>query len=337
MNTTIEIPALDGRDPLGFLAALGIARTLRDHDVRLSWSSGSGAAQVTSGIATIDDLASALAAAISEMDDDEVAPGLDSSILPNRSGSKGSDPARIDPAKLRSLITGRADPDELAWIRALWTDLSDDKEGRCARSPFNAPAGQQTFRSMFAKPLDHVRADPEGWMRDAVTRWTRVAGYTGEGLESRAMRDAAEVSDGDSTSYGVPGATYLALLALPMFPVTGNGVLSGGATRAASSTRRLTPGWHRTPPSAAPARMVFVWPLWRQPLDPLAISVLLDHPDVVSVALASLQTDNGRRGEKRLPALAPLGVWATVVASRRTRAGGKSEGFLTTEKATRVA
>lgn len=362
-STTIEAPALDGRDPLGFLAAVGLLRLLSPiGPAKLSWDVGSGCALLETEAVTLDDLVATAVDLITQIGPDNLAPGLTSSLLPNRTSPTGPDPARLSIDHFADIVAATTDASSLSWVRAIWTDLADDTEGRCARTPFNAPAGKQTLRSMFEKPLELVRQDPERWISEALTRWTRKEGYTGEGLESRAMRDAAEVNDGASTSYGVPGATYLALLALPSFPVRGAGVLAGGDKKARRRVRRLTPGWQTAPGRRG---LVFGWPLWSRPLDLASVDVLLDHPEVASAVRSAMRVDDHaksrgdtgvRRDDRPGPgrperpaagarsdppaavhaALGALSVWAVVAAARRSRAGGKSEGFLTTERVIRV-
>lgn len=320
----ILLPALGGREPLGFLAALGVLRLLADLDVALSWDESSGCALMHTPWRRIDDVVDALVEAVEGTADTDLVPSLSSDLVPAKVGSAGADPARIAIARLGELTSQVRTQADLDWIASVWTDLADDSEGRCARTPFNAPAGQQTMRSMFVAPRSIVAGDPRRWLREAVESWSRVPGHTGEGLDSRALRDTSELPEAKDPTYGVPGATYLALLAIPLFRMSGNGVLAEGDPKRQSRTRRSTVAWHR---SARPRRNVFAWPLWKDPLDLAAATVLLDHPDVARAVELRLI---GREVED-LSRLYALGVWAIAAASRRKSAAGKSEGSLTQE------
>lgn len=316
----IELPALDGREPLGFLAALGLLRLVNAGGWGLSWDPATALVSIY-GPDSIDEVRDRAVAAVRETPPDDLLPGLPAAMVPPRSGESGPDPARIDIASLRRLSIAHSEPPTSEWVSAIWTDLADDNEGRCARTPFNSPAGKQTLSTMFVKARDAVGQDPDRFIGEALCGWMRHAGFTGEGLDSRALRDASELPDKVST-YGVPGATYLALMALPFFRVGGAGTLSHGAEKLAYRSRRTTVGWYRNVGERG-RRQAFGWPLWSRPLDEDAIGCLLDHPEVASaVALAS------GGAEKSLPSLAPLGVWAIGMAARRPAAAGKSEGYL---------
>lgn len=336
----VTLPALVGTEPLGFLAALGVLQLLDSPGIGLSWDEASRTARLHGPFAGVDEVAEALADIVRMCPKDQLVPGLDQDLLPGRSSTSGPDPARIDLDGYRALLATDPGPDRAAWISTLWTDLSDDANGRCARTPFGAPEGQQTYRSMFANPAAHVAEDPTLWMLDALTAWTRVPGCTGEALDSRALREAAELP-GVTQVYGTPGATFLAICSLRLFPLSGNGVLSGGDDKLRHRTERLAVGWYRTPRGVRPARSVFAWPLWHQPLGLPGVRSLVDHPEVASVverALRPAQDDRTPRAKRRWqrePTVTPLGVWAVPMASRRRRAGGKSEGYLTFERIVR--
>src|SRR5690606_5684000 len=79
---------------------------------------------------------------------------------------------------------------------------------------------------------------------------------------------AADDPSGEASTVGVPGATWLAIMALPLFRIGGDG-------------RRVSATLWRSAPRQ-PAAMV--WPLWRQPLDVQSVVTLLEHP-AVSVQL----------------------------------------------------
>lgn len=340
----VTLPALDGRDSLGFLAGLGVQRLIGlRHPARLAWDRSSGSAVLHSHLSTPDDIATELVDLFVSMRDDELLPSFPDALLPAKVGSAGSDPARISIAALHELYRSDLGSAHASLLSTFWTDLADDNDGNAARTKFNAPAGQQTLRSMFDKPREIVLEEPDKWLGEAISAWTRLQGYTGEGLDSRAQRDSAEVDPSPGkpspTSYGVPGATLLALSALPYFPLSGNGVLARGNPKQRHRSRIDGVGWYWVPGAAlgeSPKRNVwaFAWPLWSKPLDEAAIRVVLDHPAVARLvrdahrAASSHQLAGSSTGNE----LRPLGVWAVPVAVRRKSAAAKSEGTLTVRR-----
>lgn len=321
------IPALSGREPLGFLAALGLVRLMVSEDWRLSWDPMTAQAQVH-GPASVGAARDGVVAQLTGMRDDELLPGLPASMLPPRASDSGPDPARIDIPDLGQKSSDFPRAPGSGWVTSIWTDLADDDKGRCARTPFNAPAGKQTFSRMFVKARGIVLDDPDRWIGEALEGWVRREEFTGEGFDSRALRDAAELPDRKPSMYGVPGATFLALAAVPFFRVSGAGSLSRGESKRAFRSRRNTVSWYRPPVGTHRRRNVFAWPLWTAPLDEAAIHCVLDHPEVHRAVPLALGADE----LQRRPSLAPLGVWAIGIASRRQSAAGKSEGVLTAER-----
>ncbi|WBB96015.1 hypothetical protein O7543_25300 [Solwaraspora sp. WMMA2080] len=308
MTDPIELPALDGRDPLGFLAALGTLRLLADHHdpvTALSFDDRTAVARLHSRrLTALDDLVSTIVGILDTIPPDGVIPGVPATFPASKVGV-AADPMRVARDEFRTAagtLTG-GEPAAARWLAALVTDLAADAKGRAALTPYTAPAGQQSLRSLFAKPLEEVRKDPTTLIRQAFTGWRRVDGYTGEYLDHRVVRGAADHPSGKSVEAGVPGATWLAIMALSMLRLTGD-----GSTVAAT-------GWHQVPGRRQP---VMLWPLWRQPLDRYAVTALLEHRDL---RLGDGVTVNPARW-------APLGVFTVAAAARRPVEGRKSAGVL---------
>lgn len=263
--TTVELPALDGRQPLGFLAALGLLRVLvqeKDMPARLSFSETTASALLNSPLASTQEIAATLAEVVSGIEEPAVLPGVGPGFPPV--AGAGKDPLRWPREEYRAHAEALREAHPRAaqlWLPCLTTDLAVDGQGRGAISPFLAPSGQQKLRTFFEKPLHAVRTDP-GHLHDALVRWRRVDGFTGEYLDHHVLRSAADDSRGRvGQEAGVPGATWLATMALPLFRLTGDG------------TRVHSTLWHRV------ARdHLMIWPLWHPPLDLEAVRCLLEHP-----------------------------------------------------------
>ncbi|HUY44581.1 MAG TPA: hypothetical protein VMV92_02470 [Streptosporangiaceae bacterium] len=323
MTTPVELPALDGRDPLGFLAALGLLRVITaacGPEVRLAFAADTGRALLLSPLPDISAIAAELTQVVSGIGDDcvlgDTGPGF-----PLRKGSRKtlrsaptggeSDPMRVSRENFRGqLHAGVAElrsPAAADWLTVLVTDLATDRQGRAALTPYHAPAGQQSLWTFFEKPLAAVRAEPAR-LTEALTGWRRTDRVSGEYFDHRVLRSAADHPAGHSTEAGVPGATWLATQALPLLRLTGDGRNPAAAL------------WHRLG-----RRMIMIWPLWNHPLGEHAIRVLLEHP-----LLRPRPATDDPQPPPRAPrsALAPLGVFDVCGAERQPIEGRKSAGVL---------
>lgn len=321
MRLAVELPALSGREPLGFLAGLGVLRILTDRgiDARLGWDPVTALARVD-GAGDVEEILGHLVAAFEELPDGGLMPGLPPELPAKKLGSAGGDPARITPGELVQAVEAQADDEQaLRWLRALYTDLALDKNGCCARTLFSAPAGQQTLRSMFEKPTEQVRGDVITLLEQAVKGWRRVREVTGENLDVRASRLAAEQADGAATTYGVPGATWLALASLPLFPLGGDG----------KNVR--APGWFRARLPRRRLSWVFAWPVWSEPRTVRMVELMVRHP-VIRDAVAevsSLATGRGSASGSVRRSADALGIEAVPLAVRWSPPSAKSAGYLT--------
>jgi hypothetical protein len=309
MTQMLHLPALDGRDPLGFLASLGLLRLLAEDgaDVQLSFSEQTATAVLHGPYGSADEVAAALKDVVVR-NPDSVIPGVPAGFPRMKVGTKGSDPMRVGREEYRGHVeTVRQSVGQVAlrWQAAIATDLACDREGKVILTPFFAPSGQQTVRSFFEKPVTMVRREPERLL-EALTAWRRVPGVTGEYLDHRVLRSKADHPRGESAEIGVPGATWLAIMAMPLLRLTGD------------STSARSTLWRRLPSRQA----VMIWPVWRPPLDLPAVVTLIEHPDItIDVTDGQYVTDT--------TAWSALGVFAVAAATRRPVEGRKSAGVLT--------
>lgn len=300
--TALALPALDGRKPMAFLAAVGLTRLLTVHggeDAKLSWSPTDASAILHTRLGSLDAVVHVVSSIVEAIPKDGVLPGVPPDLPPR---GEAPDKLRLPPRQLRVLAdaVGRGASEVDAWLGSLVTDLAVDDQGRSAITLMAAPSGKQSMRTMLEKPLKHVRETPTDLV-EALTRWQRYPKVTGEYLDHQVLFDAADASDGVSTERGVPGATWLALMAYPVLRTTGEGA------------EVVTTCWYRRPRRSA----TFVYPLWKPSLDVAAIASLLDHPLW------------GECVEGNLPqAAAAFGVFAVGRAQRRRIAGRTFAGVL---------
>jgi hypothetical protein len=273
VNNAVELPALDGRLPLGLLAALGLLRLLGDllgDPCRLSFTPTRGTAVLHSPLKTPGDIADLLATIVAATTGNAVVPGLDPRF-PLPAGS-GKDPTRPQRESYREFSAHVSRIDPLAarqWLPNLCTDLAVDPAGRADITPFASPRGKQNMRTFFSKSLDLVRDQP-GYLGEALTGWRRVPGVTGEYLDHRVLNSPVDDPAGmEKAERGVPGATWLATMAIPMLRLSGDG------------RQRAATLWHHVG-----YRHVMIWPLWRHPLDESAVQALIEHPCLKPVSSA---------------------------------------------------
>ena len=301
----IDLPAMNGRKALGFLAAVGLTRLLTTDDPdgsdppRLSWKPSTRTAVLHSRHDSIGTVVETLTRIVTAIPDDAVLPGGPPGLPPP---GAAPDKLRVPPAVLRTLaseLSLHTNAEAEAWMASLVTDLCLDDKGRSVISLMAAPSGKQSMFTMLDKPLTLVRDHPE-YLREALVGWRRHPGVTGEYLDHQVLYDAADSGVGTAEERGVPGATWLAVMAYPLLRTT-----SAGADP-------VTTGWH-----CRAGQWEFVYPLWSHPLDTNAIVALLEHP------LWSASVDGNMPAEART-----LSVFEVGRAQRRRIPGRKFAGVL---------
>ena len=267
MNTDegLRLAALDGRKPLGFLAALGVLRLVTEQlerPARLSWSTEDCTAVLSDAFPDIDSLVQGLQDVVDSIDADGVIPGEPPAFPPP---GEAPDGLRLPRPKFRQYVDGLGSKEQERWVASLVTDLSLDDykpDRRADITLFAAPSGKQSMRTMLEKPLAVVRKNPEV-LREALVQWRRYPGVTGEYLDHQVLFDAADAPDGKSSERGVPGATWLALMSYPLMLTSARGddpITTCWQNLGRRNGRRL------------------VYPLWSSPLELAAVQALLTHP-----------------------------------------------------------
>lgn len=317
----LVLPALRADDTLGFLAALGVLELCHSAlavPVTLAWQGTAGSALLGVPYADLDGLAAALVGTARALQESgRLTPARDAGLIRPPLGAKErkglEERGALDPMRMSAevaLETFQALQDaELAggpdahWLCALVNQLAPAKRGASERrlTPAYSPSGQMTLHQLYRDALGDVLRRPQV-IREALEGWRRAPG-SGANLDNRALVDAAQASGGVPSNRAVPGATWLALQAVPWFQQVGTGSLGE------------TTSW-RHPRGGAVLR----WPVWTHPLDPMAVRVLLSHavvrddePSRTSTALGVVAVaEAGRRALSKSagPLQAPRTVWS---------------------------
>lgn len=307
----LSVPALRGDDPLGFLAALGLVALAEQGELpslRLAWEGRySPSAAVDGDFDSLDSLGEALEKAFQSLRErGELAPGFGTDFPPQQTGT--TDPMRMEPEDMARHYAAADErwhdgqPWFARWLIALAAQaaVKDAKRNDVVLTPFYAPTGRMTLRaSIFEKTIEAV--EQVGGPGDAVRRWRRIS-YYGANFDDRAERDAGVTTNGKPDSQGAPSPTWLAAMAMRLFPMVDDG-------RKAAAV-----GWQRARMFQGFTSRSLVWPIWRPFLDAAAVRAMLARPE--------LELKNGDVQARNKPRLVALGVSAVFGSSRRTLSQG---------------
>lgn len=286
MTPPLDLPALDGTNPLGFFAALGcltvLDRRARERAApapRLGWTQSGRWCPRVVGPADLDELLDALATSAADWAASPIinfAYDDQGQVVPPETPKAVRDLKPPPPAmrRLFANVAGRqelfADASEL--LCSLATETGVDNNGNIKPTAFHFTSGQQTFLDMVAKLRDGLRRDD---LAEALMGpWTRTSELPTLKWDASASREyalrATNPAGKGERPRGVPGADWLAFLGLPFFPV----VASGPAGSRVKTTGVEYEEHH----------FHFSWPLWEAPLSRAAIRSLLGHwkPDAWS-------------------------------------------------------
>jgi hypothetical protein len=248
---SVELPGLDGRKPLGFLAALGLMRLFM-YSVRLSWTPDCRAV-LHSTCRSVDEIVDKLLPIVEELKGDQVLRNAHG--FPPRRRPGGPDPLRVRSGKYVRLgpkSVGGGD----VWLRRIVSFDFDDAHGYRQVSQYVETRGEQSIGSIFYCPKEEVRQDPRRLITEALSGWRRVEGSEAWLLDHEATYDYGPHLRGPAGSRGVPGATWLATYALGTFEFGRDG---------------LSTYWIRVD-----GRPLMLWPLWSLPTSENTLAAVLN-------------------------------------------------------------
>lgn len=241
----VSLVALEGNNPLGFLAALGAldALTTAGRAVTLRWTDELVPYALVSGIGSADELIGLL--------DQDRKQWLGSLPLAFPSEAPLAD-AKPDHDQLRAWFEAAARSDilrhETDLLCALLAEGAFDGNGKAKPTHLHFTAGQQRFLDMVRALAEHVDADR---LREATLGpWRRDSQLPSLSWDAGGERIYAVRATDPSNDkrLGVPGADWLAFRGLGFYPVRAK---NGGLR-----TTACDPEWKRS---------AFRWPLWGVP------------------------------------------------------------------------
>lgn len=267
MTTEIELCGLDGTDPLGYLAGLGVLDTLHraGREPFLRWTDDLVPTPLITGAVDQGDL-------VTTLDEDRRRWSRSAALHGPRDNQL--DDIKPTPQVLgrwleelvETLDDGRAQCDLLS---ALLSEGAVDGKGNSKPTHLHFTAGQQKFLVMVRELADKIDA---ARLREALFGpWREDSplpslSWTSQGERVYALRAYNPSTD---KRLGVPGADWLALLGLVFFPTS---VIENRNGELALATSGCDRAWKRS---------ALRWPLWSVPLDrDTAWSLVGDHETV---------------------------------------------------------
>lgn len=261
----VTLTGLDGTNPLGLLAALGVLEGATDglSEVRLKWRhEGAWRPVLTSACAEIEAL-------VERLDIDRRGCVDDPALGLKYDGKRDLKPP---PGGFRQYLidlSGQATAAKrrsVDWASAFATDVAVAGKGDTKPTALHFTAGQQQFLQMV---LELVHAVTKDDLREALEGpWKYERPLPVLGWDATSSRDYALRATDPSTEkkLGVPGADWLAVRGLLYFPTVprGSRVMTTGCVG----------GWKDGQ---------FRWPLWTVPLTaPVVRSLLVQNVEAMT-------------------------------------------------------
>ncbi len=270
MTAPIELTGLDAKNPLAFLAALGLLRVLDDHArshgqerPRLSFvDCGQQMPILNSVPGSFDDVVGIILKDAARRVTDPVLQlaydGTGKRIHASEPGATRD--LKPQPFLARSVldVAAVADRSTADLAAAFFSELVQDNNGNTKPTAFHFTAGQQTFLKM----VDELRRGiGEADLHEAlIGPWTGLSTLPSLSWDSTAARHYALSAGNPSKEKrgSVPAANWLGVLGLSFFPVS--------VVRRRLETTRVKGLWKTS---------VFSWPLWSPPTSSRTTASLL--------------------------------------------------------------
>lgn len=264
----VVLTGLEGRNPLGFLAALGVLNAVADAagssgpEPRLCWRSMGTYRPVLVDGPSGDGLLDVLLRDLASFADE---PAIQLRYKKAGAGPEAHDlkpPPQEYVRFLRGLLTeGRRR--SLEFAAAFATDVALDNNGNTKPTALHFTAGQQEFLAMVAELQRGVT--PDDFKEALFGPWRYARPLPVLQWDNSQARDYALRGSDPSKEkkQGVPGADWLAFRGLPFFRVA--------PIEDRIETTGCCGGWKTGS---------FRWPMWKAPLPRPVVTSLLSSPEI---------------------------------------------------------
>jgi len=270
----IPLHGLDGANPLGFLAALGLLRVL---DARSSVTARPRLSWVDEGrwrpvLHLHADAADPVEEVIADLASWRGAPELELHYADKKTGEKEIYDLKAPPdvflafARAAGAAATPATRRLADFAAAYATDIAIDGTGATKPTALHFTSGQQKFLEMVREIVDKVVAED---IREAMDLWRYTSplpvlrwDVSGERIYALSASDPSK-----EKAQGVPGANWLAFQALPLFPSfpVGHRILTTAFSGSGNDFR-------------------FTWPLWAPPASLAALRSLIAAPGLARMS-----------------------------------------------------
>lgn len=270
--TELLLTGLDGKNPLAFLAALGVLNALADRtkretpEQRLVWRAG-GTYQPA--IVGGPDRGALLDVLVQDLKSFRGEPAIERlRYRKDRDGAEAHDlkPPPRDFARYLNELVRDDLRRSLAFAAAFATDVAVDNNGNTKPTALHFTAGQQEFLTMVSELIQGVRVEDLEEALFGPWKYERplpVLQWDNTSARDYALRAGDPSKD---KKLGVPGADWLAFRGLPFIRV------------APVRDRIVTTGCSGEWKTGA-----FRWPIWTVPLPRPVIGSVLTSPEVFDV------------------------------------------------------
>lgn len=281
MPNELLLEGLDGSNPLGFLAALGVLRVLTEQSAppetpRLAWRNEGLWRPVIDTDRSREELVALLVDDIGTWSSD---PALDLTYSKQDGATKLANDLKPLPRRYREFLEGLLAASDaryhraLAYAAAFATEIATDNNGNVKPTALHFTAGQQEFLAMVTQLVEGAKGVTGVGAKDLEEAlwgpWRYERPLPVLGWDSTASRDyALRASDpSKDKKSGIPGAEWLAFRGLAFVPVAPRGrrIITTGCGG----------GWKDG---------YFQWPLWEVPVDAEVARSLLGRGEMESLS-----------------------------------------------------
>ncbi len=272
----LMLGALDGRNPIAFLAALGVLNALTDRakpgaEPKLAWKLVGTYRPVILGGPSRDDLVAWLCEDLAAFQEE---PALVELWSPSEEGLSQENDLKPEPERFRKYLLAlvlRGSPRSLSFAASFATDAAIDNNGNTKPTALHFTAGQQAFLGMVGELLKGVRSEDIEEALFGPWRYARplpVLQWDNASARDYALRASDPSKD---KKLGVPGTDWLAFRGLPFIRVAPRGDRVHG------------PRIHTVGCRGEWKTGSFRWPIWSPPLRRATIGCLVTSPEIFEV------------------------------------------------------